>query len=72
MTQNHNYDLLLIDADGTLFNYEKAEHHALTSALRDFGIVSEFDSLTRDYKRINAQLWADLELGENLKGYPSD
>ena len=67
MTQHRNYDLLLMDADGTLFDYERAEQHALTSALQDFGLVSGLDRLTRDYQRINAQLWADLELGKISK-----
>ncbi len=67
MTQHRNYDLLLMDADGTLFDYERAEQHALTSALRDFGLVSDLDSLTRDYQRINAQLWADWSRGKSQR-----
>ena len=67
MTQHCNYDLLLMDADGTLFDYERAEQYALTSALRDFGLVSGLDSLIQDYQRINAQLWAELEMGKISK-----
>ena len=67
MTQHRNYDLLLMDADGTLFDYERAEQYALTSALRDFGLISGLDSLIQDYQRINAQLWADLEQGKISK-----
>ncbi len=67
MTHHHNYDLLLMDADGTLFDYARAEQHALTTALHDFGIDRGVDSLTRDYRSINARLWADLELGRISK-----
>lgn len=67
MATHGNYDLLLMDADGTLFDYERAEQYALTKALQDFGIASGIDSLLRDYQGINARLWADLEQGKISK-----
>jgi 2-haloacid dehalogenase len=56
------YKWLLFDADGTLFDYDRAEASALTNTLGKFGVTFTPDHLTT-YQRINKQLWQALEKG---------
>ncbi len=54
------YDLYLIDADGTLLDFEAGEAAALDTTFRQFGLpVDTMDS----YRRINAGLWRRLAEG---------
>ncbi len=58
------YSWLWFDADGTLFDYERAERVALQQAFR---AVRRGVSTTRcldTYRRINRQVWQALERGE--------
>ncbi len=55
------YDVLLMDADMTIFDFHKAEAEALRSVL-DYLNITDPDA-TQVYSRINAQCWADLEKG---------
>jgi 2-haloacid dehalogenase len=56
------YKWLLFDADGTLFDYDKAESIALEKTCVSFGLG--FQPEYRDtYRRINHQLWLDFEHG---------
>jgi 2-haloacid dehalogenase len=56
------YTWFLFDADGTLFDYDKAEPVALANTFAQFGYA--FDPAYADaYRAINAQLWRDFELG---------
>ncbi len=56
------YRLILFDADGTLFDYEKAEDTALEAALTDKAYRREEH---RDiYRVINQELWELFEKGE--------
>lgn len=56
------YEWLLFDADGTLFDYEKAEGTSLESTLKEFGIA--YKPGYRDtYRRINAAIWGQFEEG---------
>ena len=57
------YDWLLLDADGTLFDYDRAEAAALTLTLEGLGVSPTPDHLTR-YRGFNSALWAALERGE--------
>ena len=56
------YSWLLFDADGTLFDYDKAESTALRDVFRafDFDFTPEH-ALT--YREINDRYWRDFELG---------
>jgi 2-haloacid dehalogenase len=57
------YTVLLLDADGTLFDIDKAERHALRETFRLYGF--EFtEKALREYRRINKELWNRLERGE--------
>ena len=56
------YKWLLFDADGTLFDFDRAEVSALGRTLEQFGVGSAPHHLPT-YQRINKQLWRDLENG---------
>jgi YjjG family noncanonical pyrimidine nucleotidase len=56
------YTWLLFDADGTLFDYDRAEHLALERTLARFGVAMTSEILAI-YRRVNAQMWVDFEQG---------
>ncbi len=57
------YRWLLFDADGTLFDYDRAETTALDNTFRLFGleILPEHHAV---YRRVNARLWREFEEGK--------
>ena len=57
------YQWLLFDADGTLFDYDRAESIALGEAFRLMGVTFDPGYLTA-YRRINQALWHAVEKGE--------
>jgi 2-haloacid dehalogenase len=57
------YRWLLLDADGTLFDYDRAEADALRATFVGEGFL--FDPALLDlYRRINAVMWEQFERGE--------
>ena len=57
------YRWLLFDADGTLFDYDRAERVAIEQALARLGVT--FDpSCLATYRQINQALWQRVEKGE--------
>ncbi len=61
--QTHGgYRWLLFDADGTLFDYDRAEAAALTATWREAGLPLP-DALVDAYRRINGALWLAYEAG---------
>jgi 2-haloacid dehalogenase len=61
------YTWLLFDADGTLFDYDKAERAALEQALAHAGVSFEARHLAA-YREINQGLWLRVEKGELTPG----
>ncbi|NQT57513.1 MAG: noncanonical pyrimidine nucleotidase, YjjG family [Bacteroidetes bacterium] len=59
----NKYELLLFDADGTLFDYNQAESWSLERTLEDTSIDSG-DAVKDTYRKINHALWAAFERGE--------
>jgi len=57
------YDIVLFDADGTLFDFHKSEYEAVKEMFESFGIKAD-DELVADYSKINDSLWKMLERGE--------
>ena len=57
------YNCLLIDADGTLLDFEASQRKALAVALGQFGIPAE-EAVLALYAKINGELWQALERGE--------
>jgi 2-haloacid dehalogenase len=56
------YQWLLFDADGTLFDYDQAEAAALANTFRDFDFQYH-PQYALVYREINGQFWRDFELG---------
>ena len=57
------YDVLLCDADNTLFDFTKAEENAFAIVCETAGF-SATPELLRIYSKINEGLWKQLELGK--------
>lgn len=56
------YQWLFFDADGTLFDYNRAESAALEQAFQQIGLSCAQHVLTA-YRRINHEVWQALEQG---------
>jgi YjjG family noncanonical pyrimidine nucleotidase len=56
------YERLLFDADGTLFDYDKAEAVSLESAFGQAGFSFK-KKYSKLYRQINGQIWQDFEKG---------
>lgn len=60
---NLNYELLIFDADGTLFDFARAERHAFFKTAEDFS--ADFTEAEYGlYEKINKAIWKEMELGE--------
>lgn len=59
-----NYEVILLDADGTLFDYDKAEAHALKRAFKHFNLKYNEENDLKNYRLINKQIWNDYENGK--------
>lgn len=57
-----NYNLLLFDADGTLFDYDRAEKYALAEAFLQFRIDWQ-ENFLHEYRMINDSMWKEFEKG---------
>lgn len=60
------YSIILFDADGTLFDFLKAERSALTRCLEHFGIEATDQNISI-YSQINDRYWKLLEKGLTTK-----
>ena len=61
------YKWLLFDADGTLFDYNRAETEALEKTFKQIGQRFEL-RYAQVYKQINAQIWLEFEAGKISQG----
>ena len=57
-----NYDTILLDADMTLFDFDRSEHEALCRVLNARGCPTDKET-TDAYVRINWALWDDYAKG---------
>jgi len=57
------YKLILIDADRTLFDFDRAEIHSIEQALKSNNITENLEVIVPRYKIINMELWKLLEQG---------
>lgn len=55
-----NFNFVLFDLDGTIFDYHKAEHKALKKLFNHFQISGEFDELRKKYIKINLSTWEEF------------
>ena len=61
------YKWLLFDADGTRFDYDRAEAVALRSTFEALGLGFEA-RFAEIYRRINGEIWLDFEAGKITQG----
>ncbi len=59
--------VILWDVDGTLLDFEKAEHAAMKTCFQVFGLGECTDEMIERYSRINKKYWEMLERGEITK-----
>lgn len=57
------FDIVLLDADETIFDFKRAEDHSLRQLLESYNITPT-DELVSQYSAINLALWKALERGE--------
>lgn len=60
------FSYILLDADNTLMDFNRAEEYALEMILRSYGLPYE-EEIHRVYHGINAELWERLNRGEVKK-----
>ena len=64
MTDRRKYTTLLLDADGTILDFEKANLFAFSRMMSDMGLERENTKENYDlFCRINKRRWAELETG---------
>ena len=61
-----NYEIILLDADGTLLDFSRSEREAVAMTLSEAGLPSD-DGVILTYSEINDSLWKMLERGEIQK-----
>lgn len=59
-----NYEVLLFDADDTLFDFRKAERYAFLQALDYYNIKKDKEECIEIYSDINTRIWKEFERGE--------
>ena len=65
-----NYEIFLFDADGTLYDYDKAEEYALRTMFEKCGFNYSEDIRSK-YRIINTEVWVAYEKGElSIKDFP--
>lgn len=62
MKAEKKYEVLLLDADGTLLDFDKAEEESFKEVLKKYGFAPE-PALVEEYHRINQACWEALEDG---------
>jgi 2-haloacid dehalogenase len=62
-TPAKHYQAFILDADNTIFDFDRAERAALREALMESGYQSPPEDSFLRYHRINAELWKLFEIG---------
>ena len=58
------YEVVLLDADGTLFDYDKAEANALEKTFNHFNLKYKEECELKNYRALNKQIWIAYENDE--------
>ncbi|RKX85761.1 MAG: noncanonical pyrimidine nucleotidase, YjjG family [Spirochaetes bacterium] len=64
MNKNRKFRGFLIDADNTIFDFDRSEEEAFYETARVFGLPYYNESIYSTYKAINENIWRKLERGE--------
>ena len=59
------YDIVLLDADDTIFDFHRAETYALEATLSAFGYDAPVSDYVEAFRRINTEVWRDYETGKS-------
>lgn len=57
------YEIIIFDADETLFDFNKSEKEAFKNTMVEFNIKYDEDYHLKIYKEINSKLWKEIEAG---------
>lgn len=57
------YEVIIFDADETLFDFKKSERESLKNTMREFNIEYDENYHLKVYKDINTAIWKELENG---------
>lgn len=60
------YDILLFDADQTLFDFDRSERESIERLFAEFGLPFS-DAIYAEYHAVNHSLWKALERGETTR-----
>lgn len=63
MKNNKKYEVILFDADDTLFDFNHSERNAFHHSFAEFGYTNALVDFRADYKEVSKVLWNDLEQG---------
>jgi len=58
-----NYEVIIFDADDTLFDFKKSEREAFKNAMLEFGIQYDENYHLKIYQVINTAIWKEFEEG---------
>lgn len=61
------YKLILLDADNTIFDYDRTEEFALLESLKHFEVNGNYRVIRETYRKINSEMWKMLERGQITK-----
>lgn len=57
------YEIIIFDADETLFDFNRSEKEAFKNTMIEFNIEYDEDYHLKIYKEINSKLWKEIEAG---------
>lgn len=57
------YEIIIFDADETLFDFKKSEREALKNTILEFDIEYDENHHLKVYKEVNTAIWKELENG---------
>ncbi len=57
------YEVLIFDADDTLFDFKKSESYAIEKAMKDFNIAYDKSVHIPLYHKVNHDIWKEFEQG---------
>ncbi len=57
------YELIIFDADETLFDFKKSQAVALEESVKAHKIEYPYDKLKHVYEEINHKIWIEFEKG---------
>lgn len=58
-----NYEVIIFDADETLFDFKKSEREALKNTILEFDMEYDENYHLKVYKEINTDIWREFEEG---------